>query len=143
MKKELLVGLLRGETWTVSQAENEFAPVAPRDVRSEVEDLLQAGVIRSIDGQLKLGSEAEENPESTSNSVADSLTKISTLGPNTEAVYRSISAAKSTVVGLIESTQLSENKVRYALKQLLEAHVIAMRGGRGHRSTRYELLNRD
>lgn len=62
MKKELLVGLLRGETWTVSQAENEFAPVAPRDVRSEVEDLLQAGVIRSIDGQLKLGSEAEETP---------------------------------------------------------------------------------
>ena len=108
-----------------------------------MEDLLQAGVIRSIDGQLKLGSGAEENPETTSNSVADSLPKISTLGPNTEAVYRSISAGKSTVVGLIESTQLSEKKVRYALKQLLEAHVIAMRGGRGHRSTRHELLNRD
>ncbi|WP_080792409.1 ATP-binding protein [Corynebacterium pacaense] len=139
IKKEILVGLFRGETWARSKAVKEFIRVAPQDVFRDIEEMIRAGLVDETDGELRLVSDREPPRETEPTVEALTMADVRALGPNTEAVYRSITAGNDTVLRMTNNTELSEGQVRYALGQLIDANLVSMMGGRGRRGTRYEV----
>ncbi|MDY3128049.1 MAG: hypothetical protein SOW59_08020 [Corynebacterium sp.] len=140
MQKEILVGLLRGETWSSYRAFQEFKQAKEKEVRSAITDLLHRGLLEETNSEWVLADAllGAETPQPKTKQ--HNLAHIATLGANTEAIFRAVSAGKQAVSEIMASTGLSENQVRYGLKQLVEAHEIAMIGGRGVRGTRYQAL---
>lgn len=145
MQKEILIGLRRGETWSLSMALKEFNRTREWDVRRAIDGLLELRIIRESEGVLALeaGSLAHSetdarNPQRPSDKEEpEDRLDVAPLGRNSATIYEAIIAGHDTVKAIAKTTGLKEGQVRYSLKRLLEAEVITMLGGQGVRGTRY------
>ena len=128
MQNEILIGLKRGERWSRVRASKEFRMAKTHEVTNAIEGLLQSGILEEVEDVLVL---KQSQPNVGSDRAFDEL------GPNTGAIYAVVSAVGSTVADIVAASGLTDNQVRYGLKQLLDAGAITMIGGRGIRNTLY------
>lgn len=63
--------------------------------------------------------------------------KYAAVSRNAPAVVRVLMEKDATSTELAEATGLSDGQVRYALRALIDAHLVAMVGGQGDRRTEY------
>lgn len=129
LAKDLLLGLRRDGEWEWSSILRNFAPISPRDVERMVNELESAGIITVDDDIVFL---AGHRPKPAID--------FARLGKNVPAVLTYLrNHPGATRQDISESTGLSANQARYALKPLVDRDLVVMHGGVGQKETTYTL----
>lgn len=151
MQKQVLLRARDGQRWDADRMREEFSPLPREDAQDQLSDLVRWRLVdadladdvpvRIFDDQLtSASSPPAEHPESTTERRNGSEERIADSGPNAAAVWAAMGSGGTTVSALRGDTGLSARQVRYALNRMMQAGLVAMDGGQGHRSTTYRRL---
>jgi len=161
LQRQILVSMRYGETWTNRRVRDEFGPIDSTEARGILQGLVASGLVVA-DGERRAtsyrlasdvdpGVEEEIRPRvvvADSSSLAEEMLVVrqevrggerdpGAITKNGPALWDALSAVPLTKAELVASTGLRDNQVTYALRALVDAGLVVMDGGWGHRATSY------
>lgn len=155
-QRAILAGMRHGQTWTNSSVRAEFGPVDSVEARRMLQQLVDLDLARAsgVRGNTTYAlarrlsaSKVHEAPKV--HEILDAVpepaapargqrTPFGTLTKHGDVLGELLRRPR-TIKELMQLTGLKESQVRYALRRLIDAGVVAMQGAQGLQDTRYEL----
>lgn len=161
VQRQIVTSMRHGQTWTNSLVRREFSPIDSIQARSELQGLVTAGLaqttgrraqtaysIRPEFSAAPLGTSAPHvvvRPPHIANQPEQDALPIPepSRGPgpdisrNAPVVWEALGDEPTTLDQIVQRAGLTESQTRYALRTMVDAGFVSVRGGQGVRGTVY------